>query len=79
MDGLQRQRLKIRERNYWPYLWLKNANMKLELLINTIVVDYAIKIVSDRTKGDAKRQIEVEERAKKKVKSTKTGNPLLIV
>jgi hypothetical protein len=49
--------------------------MKLELLINTIVVDYAIKIVSDRTKGDAKRQIEVEERAKKKVKSTTTSNP----
>ena len=76
MDGLQRQRLKIRERNYRPYLWLKNANMKLELLINTIVVDYAIKIVSDRTKGDAKRQIEVEERAKKKVKSTTTSNPV---
>jgi len=75
MDGLQRQRLKIRERNYRPYLWLKNTNMKLELLINTIVVDYAIKIVSDRTKGDAKRQIEVEERAKKKVKSTTTSNP----
>ena len=75
MDGLQRQRLKIRERNYRPYLWLKNANMKLELLINTIVVDYAIKIVSDRTKDDSNKQIEVEERAKKKVKSTTTSNP----
>ena len=79
MDGLQRQRLKIRERNYRPYLWLKNANMKLELLINTIVVDYAIKIVSDRTKDDSNKQIEEEKRAKKKFKSTKTGNPLLIV
>jgi len=75
MDGLQRQRLKIRERNYRPYLWLKNANMKLELLINTIVVDYAIKIVSDRTKDDSNKQIEEEERAKKKVKSTTTSNP----
>jgi topoisomerase IA-like protein len=76
MDGLQRQRLKIRERNYRPYLWLKNANMKLELLINTIVVDYAIKIVSDRTKDDSNKQIEEEERAKKKLKSPTTSNPV---
>jgi hypothetical protein len=50
--------------------------MKLELLINTIVVDYAIKIVSDRTKDDSNKQIEEEERAKKKLKSPTTSNPV---
>jgi hypothetical protein len=51
-------------------------SMKLELLTNATVVDDAIRFVSNRTKGDANKEIEEEERAKQKVNGGTTSNPV---